>query len=70
MFLNKLLKISNNNIKFDFYGFGNKQPVWGDDFMKVISMMESFASVEFDINDIVRSGLVKSYLLSKYNLGF
>tara|TARA_B100001057_G_scaffold500585_1_gene616506 strand:- start:1737 stop:3854 length:2118 start_codon:yes stop_codon:yes gene_type:complete len=37
IFLNKLLKISNNNIKFDFYGFGNKQPVWGDDFMRVIS---------------------------------
>ena len=37
VFLNKLLKISNNNIKFDFYGFGNKQPVWGDDFMRVIS---------------------------------
>ncbi len=37
IFLNKLLKISNSNIKFDFYGFGNKQPVWGDDFMRVIS---------------------------------
>ena len=28
---------SNINIKFDFYGFSNKQPVWGDDFMRVIS---------------------------------
>ena len=39
------------------------------DFMKVISMMESFASVEFDINDIVRSGLVKEYILAKHSLG-
>ena len=37
IFLNKLLKVSNMSIKFDFYGFSNKQPVWGDDFMKVIS---------------------------------
>ena len=37
IFLNKLLKASNMNIKFDFYGFSNKQPVWGDDFMRVIS---------------------------------
>ncbi len=39
------------------------------DFMKVISMMESFSSVEFDINDIVRSGLVKEYILAKHSLG-
>jgi glycosyltransferase involved in cell wall biosynthesis len=36
-FLNKLLKISNNKIKFDLYGFSNRQPVWGDDFIDVIS---------------------------------
>ena len=32
--------------------------------------MEEFTCIEFDINDIVRSGLVKSYLMTKYNLGF
>ncbi len=30
-FLNKLIK-KIDNIKYDFYGFNNKQPVWGDDF--------------------------------------
>jgi phosphate starvation-inducible PhoH-like protein len=39
------------------------------DFMKIIDNMEEFASVEFGVNDIVRSGLVKSYLVSKLNLG-
>ena len=37
---------------------------------RILEEMKEFACIEFDINDIVRSGLVKSYLLSKYNLGF
>ena len=40
------------------------------DFMKIIDDMEEFASIEFGVQDIVRSGLVKSYLISKMNLGF
>ena len=40
------------------------------DFIKILEEMKEFACIEFDINDIVRSGLVKSYLISKYNLGF
>ena len=36
-FLKKLIKISNKEIKFDLYGFSNRQPVWGDDFIDVIS---------------------------------
>ena len=39
------------------------------DFMKVIAMMESFAMIEFDLDDIVRSGLVKEYILAKHSLG-
>ena len=35
IFLNKLLRKSNNKVKYDFYGIGNKQPVWGDDFIRV-----------------------------------
>jgi phosphate starvation-inducible protein PhoH len=38
-------------------------------FEKVIYSMQEFESVEFDIKDIVRSGLVKSYLLAKHRLG-
>ena len=41
------------------------------DFMKIIqSMEEDFQMVEFGIEDIVRSGLVKNYLIAKLNLGF
>jgi len=32
-FLNKLIKI-NTDIKYDFYGFGKQEPVWGNDFYK------------------------------------
>ena len=39
------------------------------DFMKIIQTMEEFSSFEFGVEDIVRSGLVRSYLMSKYNLG-
>src|SRR6056300_571589 len=40
------------------------------DFMKIIEQMESFNIVEFDTDDIVRSGLVKEYLVKKLALGF
>ena len=39
------------------------------DFQKIISRMPEFDLVEFGIEDIVRSGLVKSYLISKIELG-
>ena len=39
------------------------------DFMKILEIMDEFASIEFDVNDIVRSGLIKSYILSKMHLG-
>jgi hypothetical protein len=34
--LNKLFN-KNKKIKFDFYGYRNKQPVWGDNFINVLS---------------------------------
>ena len=40
------------------------------DFIKILQNMQEFACIEFDIGDIVRSGLVKSYLINKYKLGF
>jgi predicted ribonuclease YlaK len=40
------------------------------DFIKILQNMREFSCVEFGIEDIVRSGLVKAYLLTKYNLGF
>ena len=40
------------------------------DFMKIISAMEDdFASIEFGLEDIVRSGLVRKYLLAKLAFG-
>jgi predicted ribonuclease YlaK len=40
------------------------------DFMKILETMEEFSCIEFGVEDIVRSGLVRSYLISKINLGF
>ena len=41
------------------------------DFMKILqNMPEDFSSIEYGIQDIVRSGLVKNYLIAKLNLGF
>ena len=39
------------------------------DFQRILENMDEFSTVEFGINDIVRSGLVKSYLISKMTLG-
>ena len=34
-FLNNLIKLM-NNVNFDFYGFENKEPVWGNEFYKAL----------------------------------
>jgi len=39
------------------------------DFQRILENMDEFSEIEFGINDIVRSGLVKSYLISKMTLG-
>ena len=39
------------------------------DFQRILQNMEEFSMIEFGIEDIVRSGLVKSYLINKINLG-
>jgi len=38
-------------------------------FMNIINNMEEFSVVEFNIGDIVRSGLVRSYLINKIKQG-
>ena len=40
------------------------------DFITILQSMQDFSCIEFGIDDIVRSGLVKSYLIAKYNAGF
>ena len=34
-------------------------------FMDILDVMEEFSMFEFGLDDIVRSGLVRSYLISK-----
>ena len=51
----------------DLIKSGERQGVL--DFMKVLQTMPSFETVEFGIEDIVRSGLVREYLVSKIQLG-
>jgi phosphate starvation-inducible PhoH-like protein len=40
------------------------------DFMRILRAMPSFDVIEFGIDDIVRSGLVKEYLVAKMDAGF
>ena len=39
------------------------------DFMKILEQMESFSMIEFNVDDIVRSGLCKEYWKTKLALG-
>ena len=39
------------------------------DFMKILRIMHSFDIIEFEAEDIVRSGICKEYILSKIKLG-
>jgi len=39
------------------------------DFMKILQLMPSFDIIEFGLDDIIRSGLVKEYLMYKRELG-
>ena len=39
-------------------------------FMKIVQRMPEFESIEFTTDDIVRSGLVKSYIVNKLAAGF
>jgi len=39
------------------------------DFMKVLRIMPSIDTIEFGVDDIVRSGLVKEYILAKMEVG-
>ena len=39
------------------------------DFMRILRVMPSLDIIEFGVEDIVRSGLCKEYLLAKLELG-
>ena len=38
-------------------------------FQAILNTMKEFQCVEFNFGDIIRSGLVKSYLIAKTNMG-
>ena len=63
--LEKIFKLKNFNTDLvksgDREGFGK--------FLSIIDDMDEFKSVEFNIGDIVRSGLVRSYLIAKTKKG-
>lgn len=40
------------------------------DFMSILRKMPSFDMIEFEVDDIVRSGLVKEYIIAKREAGF
>ena len=39
-------------------------------FMEIIKHIKEFETIEFDIDDIVRSDFLRSYIIAKYKLGF
>jgi predicted ribonuclease YlaK len=39
------------------------------DFQRILQQMKEVSLIEFGVEDIVRSGLIKSYLIAKINLG-
>ena len=39
------------------------------EFINILRKMPSFDIIEFDVDDIVRSGLVKEYIIAKMELG-
>ena len=39
-------------------------------FMKILAEIEDFSTVEFHIDDIVRSDFLKDYIIAKYKLGY
>ena len=39
-------------------------------FMKILNSLDEFETIEFNIDDIVRSDFLKSYIIAKYKLGY
>ena len=39
------------------------------DFQRILQHMKEFSEIEYGVEDIVRSGLIKSYIIAKINLG-
>lgn len=76
--LDTIITRGGKNSKFIFCGDTKQDDIGGkkgdksglSDFMKILGQMEEFDFVQFYPEDIVRSGLVKSYLTKKEELGY
>jgi phosphate starvation-inducible protein PhoH len=55
------------DIKQNDFTYKREQSGFGD-FFKVLDKMRDFSIIEFDRNDIVRSDLVKSYIIAREEL--
>jgi phosphate starvation-inducible protein PhoH len=73
--LDSIITRVGNNSKIMFCGDTNQSDLIKQSernginlFLKIVKEMDSFDFVEFGIDDIVRSGLVKQYLTKKYEL--
>lgn len=59
------------NTKMVFVGDGRQADLKKnglDEFMKILRSMKCYGSVEFTVHDVVRSGIVKDYLIAKEDL--
>ena len=74
--LDSIITRVGENTKIHFFGDGTQTDLTKTyerngilDFMKILQQMPSFATIEFGVEDIVRSGLCKEYLTTKLALG-
>ena len=64
------------NCKIIFSGDFRQSDLRGEEknglhkFMNVLSKLKNFEHIEFEEEDIVRSGLVKEYIITKHKLGY
>lgn len=63
-----------NNCKIIFCGDTKQSDLHGDksehlDFLRILNLMTQFKIVNFGVEDIVRSGLVREFLITKEKLG-
>ncbi|MCX8008225.1 MAG: PhoH family protein [Patescibacteria group bacterium] len=72
--LDTIITRAGKNTKFIFIGDMNQRDIdprscGFNEFLSIIERMSSFSVITFEIEDIVRSGLVKEYLIQKHHLG-
>ena len=64
---NSKVIFSGDILQSDFTKDSEKNGV--EDFLDILEEVESFSFIQFEVEDIVRSGLVKEYMLAKHKKG-